>query len=307
MSLHRRLLCRRTRQAMAMLSSVALLCAAGCASEDRELADEGAGNDSEVGVLPAAVLNGTLLTDSDFNAIVRIWATNTQFDEFRQFCTGVLLTNNLVMTAKHCLDFDDEARDYGWPDLRSGLGALTVSTGNLGFSGTGVGTPAFAPDGRDLAVFRISSNLPVYSHGAVVDSGYFHPPAGTPAENESLVVLGYGTPQHNPTSTVCSYVPLSGGSPIPGCIWDAAELNYGVGTYLSNPSDGEVVANGVTSTSGDSGGPTLLASDGDLADWDVLGINSLASRCVPLDSDNCGTTAARLDDLGSWLRVLAGY
>jgi hypothetical protein len=63
---------------------------------------------------------------------------------------------------------------------------------------------------------------------------------------------------------------------------------------------------GVTSTSGDSGGPTRLLQGGatGLADLPLAGINSLARRCVPLNSSNCGAVSVRLDDLGTWLAQL---
>jgi hypothetical protein len=83
---------------------------------------------------------------------------------------------------------------------------------------------------------------------------------------------------------------------------DPFQLNYGVGTYLPNGS--EIIANGVTSSSGDSGGPMVILAEGDIADLGLVGVNSLASRCVPLGSGDCGTAAARLDDLNTWLSLL---
>jgi hypothetical protein len=90
----------------------------------------------------------------------------------------------------------------------------------------------------------------------------------------------------------------------PGCNNDQFVLNWGTGTYNSNGS--EIVANGVTAMGGDSGGPMLILADGgNIADLGLVGVNSLASRCAPSDSGNCGAAAARLDDLGAWLRALA--
>jgi hypothetical protein len=273
----------------------------GC-SQSAPLAAERA-TESDVSATKAPIVNGFTGIDGDYSGIVRIWATNAQFNEFRQFCSGVLLTNDVVLTAAHCVRLPQQALDYGWPDTRDNTDQLTVSTDQDGFNAQGVGAPVYAPDGRDLALFRISTKLPVASGDQILSDGYFHKLGGTPMPDATLAVIGYGPTTYGVTSTICNYVSEKSGERIPGCNDDQFVLSWGTGTYNSNGS--EIVADGLTAMGGDSGGPmVILAEGGNIADLGLVGITSLASRCAPAGSGNCGTAAARLDDLGTWLRAL---
>ena len=179
-----------------LVGSCALL--AGCAADAGDLAASGLREEPrrkvEVGVAKSAVIDGVIANDSDDTGIVRLWAQNTKFNEFRQFCTGVLLRNNVVLTARHCVDQDQADRDNGWPDMRASLSSVVVSTGLFGAAALGVDAPpSFAPDGRDLAGFRlVKTTYRLRRAVCVVTTGFQHPLAhpfaGDPAVDRGLWV-----------------------------------------------------------------------------------------------------------------------
>ena len=93
---------------------MAFLCLAGCAAEIEPPALKQGSEEPEVGVTQEAVVNGWIANGvNDFSGIVRLWATNTKFNEVRQFCSGVLLRNDVVLTARHCLINSQAALDWG--------------------------------------------------------------------------------------------------------------------------------------------------------------------------------------------------
>jgi hypothetical protein len=258
----------------------------------------------ELGVTRQAVVDGHVQpTNNDGSGIVRLWTTNTLFDEFRHLCSGVLLTNDIVLTARHCFETKPESIQRGWPDLSGDTTFMVVvSTEANGAAVWTQGAAVFAPDGRDLAAVKLMSNLPAFSQGQLLWEGYFHPLGGTPSTGDPLVVTGYG-PTGDPTSTVCKYQRASDGARLRGCLGDQLPLSAGLGGAFLNGQ--EVLTIGVSAAPGDSGGPVFLLSSAPTADMELLGINSLARRCVPLESSNCGATAARLDNMSTWLAVLA--
>jgi hypothetical protein len=295
----------RGRHMSIALAAIAMAGAVGCAAQANQPGNEEAQSpDSPVGVVQAAVLNGALIGGDDYNAIVRLWSVNTKFSELRQFCTGVLLRNNVVLTAAHCLRTTQAEINNGFPDIHANVGAVIVSTDRAAFAARGIGGPAFAPDGRDLGAFKLAANLPVKSFGQTINSGFFHQLAGTPPAGQWLAVVGYGSTTGDLTSTICNYVSLNSGTRIKGCFSDPLQLNFNLGQPLLNGN--QLVTLGVTSTPGDSGGPTfaLVNNGGGDADLPLIGINSLASMCVPLSSSNCGAVSVRLDDLHTWLAIL---
>jgi hypothetical protein len=188
---------------------------------------------------------------------------------------------------------------------------LTVSTNVIDINSQGVGAPIYAPDGRDLAVFKIDRPLPVRSRGEYTTSGFFHNLGGTPESDAWVATVGYGELERDVRSDKCKYVSKTKGPNgedrrLRGCIEDPFELNLGLGTPL--PWGQEILNVGVNSTPGDSGGPTLLVDgSADFADYPILGINSLANRCVdtPEGEYVCGAVSARVDDLKTWFAAIA--
>ncbi len=285
-------------RALRALSIAASLTSSSCAAPT----DSG-----DVGAVSTAVQDGTILTGDSAghtSGVVRLWATNTQFNELRQFCGGVLITNTLVATAAHCLN-NQEAVDYGWPDLSGDTSELIVSTNLPEINAQGVGAPFYAPDGRDLALVRLDRSLPVQSRGEYMTSGFSHTLGGTPNSDAWVATVGYGELRRGVTSDKCQYISKETGLKIRGCVDDPVELNVGLGTPLV--SGVEILNLGVSGTPGDSGGPTILVDgSADFADNPVIGINSLASRCVETSEGTvCGAVSARIDDLHSWFRAIA--
>jgi hypothetical protein len=266
--------------------------------------DEGK-QQADLGASASAVLNGALANNDDFNAIVRLWAYNWRFDEVRQFCTGMLLRNNVILTARHCVENDQADQDYGWPDLSNSVSDVFVSTGLMGYWAGGVNLPpSFAPDGRDLAAFRIIGGLPVATGGRVVTEGFQHP-LSHPFAGQWQLIAGYGSITGDNPTNVCKYVSRSTGTPIKGCFDDPFQLSVGIGgTDFLNE---RVIVTGVTAQGGDSGGPVFaFANVQNVADLPLVAINVFESGCtVP---DNCGApgtnpgaVAMRLMDLQEWV------
>jgi hypothetical protein len=295
-----------TSRALTALSSALLLGSSACAGDTGEISTA-----DDVGVVRAAVEDGILLTGddaSDYTGMVRIWAHNSQFDEFRQFCGGVLITNKLVATSRHCLETSQEAIDYGWPDTRSSTAELIVSSNLLNYDADGVGEPAYAPDGRDLAVFKLSRAIPVKTRGEFMREGFVRALGGTPDAGALLTTIGYGETARGVTSTICKYVSKESGLTIRGCPTDPLDLNLGVGAYVSNAPK-EILNSGVSSIPGDSGGATVLGvGEADLADLPLVGINSMANRCIDTPTGKaCGAVSARTDDLKTWFGALGNF
>jgi hypothetical protein len=271
----------------------------GCAADAGDLAASGGTNGAvEVGVAKSAVIDGVIANDSDDTGIVRLWAQNTKFNEFRQFCTGVLLRNNVVLTARHCVDQDQAARDNGWPDMRASLSSVVVSTGLFGAAALGVDAPpSFAPDGRDLAAFRLQVNLPIATGGRVVTTGFQHPLAH-PFAGDPLLIAGYGSTTGSNATDICNYISLTTNERTKGCIDDPFQLSAAIG---GTAIDGvRVLVTGVKASPGDSGGPVFAVTNAsNVADLPLIGVNVFAEAC--LEDHTCGAVSMRVADIESWV------
>jgi hypothetical protein len=285
-------------RAARLLAALTLATAVGCAPDADDAASDG---DDGISQAQSAVLNGTDLSwVDDFSGVVRLWAYAR--GEFRQFCGGVLLRNNRVLTAKHCIQQDAADLAGGWPNFEADLSQVFVSTNHNGYFAAGDGLVSHAPDDRDISSFRISGNLPVRVNGTVMWNNYFRKLAPSLANGNWTAVLGYGpTSQAGYATNVCTYFSSSMNQRIKGCWSDQFQLNHGIGTALI---DGVNFASiGVEGLQGDSGGPTVLYGLGgdSLADLELVGINSARYLCI---NGSCGAKAARTDDIRWWLEGL---
>ena len=289
------------------LGLLLLVAAAGCAADTADPTSVGPDdNRRRIGALKEAVEGGQDIAGADdLSGIVRMWSYNSKFDELRQFCTGVMLRSNIVLTAAHCLRAKQESLDYGWPNYEADMSNVLVSTNLANFVAVGTGTPAFAPDGRDVAAFALQNNIPVRAGGQVIESGFNRLLGDTPQPGRTLGVFGYGpTSSDGLTSSICTYVSRNTDQRIKGCVDDPLRLNWGAGDALFNGS--ELLSVRATSTNGDSGGPTVilyLIGIDSLADLPLVGINSFAYRCLnnPDGSSTCGAVSARIDDIRWWI------
>jgi hypothetical protein len=113
--------------------------------------------------LTQAVQNGELgFAENESTGAVRFWTFNTKYYEWRNTCSGTLIANNRVVTAKHCLQPTAEHMAEGYPMLlpwsaaTSGLAFVTHAT-----AGSTIGSVSLEPGGLDGAILRLNSNVPV--------------------------------------------------------------------------------------------------------------------------------------------------
>lgn len=271
-------------------------CAADASTNDA--ASASSAHVADLGVLREAVKNGVEVSADDYSSAVRLWQYNSQFDELRQICSGVLYRNDVVLTAKHCVIRTEEQINYGWPDTHADTSQIIVTSAGVQFVASGQGAPMLAPNGADIAAFYLSQSLPVRSNGEIRQDGYTHP-LGSVSSQTAVGVYGFSFATPDQTSSVCKYVSQDSGERLPGCVGDPLRLTM----YWDYPrvSDGNLELDNLIVLPGDSGGmtTTLNLYEPDLADLQLVGINSYLLGCA---DEACGHTSfiARVDYLGEW-------
>ncbi|HTU60800.1 MAG TPA: trypsin-like serine protease [Polyangiales bacterium] len=136
---------RSAHMMAAALLSVALSGCAPDAGESSELGDEETG---EVASQEQAISNGVVVpaTSVQTSGVVSLQYWSTSENRFVNHCTGTLLSNTAVITARHCLD-DLEARTV---TIKMGTERRTVVRRYL------------HPD-KDVAIVKLDSGLPMFN------------------------------------------------------------------------------------------------------------------------------------------------
>jgi hypothetical protein len=145
-----------------------------------------------VGQTSQAIINGDVTPEVNVDdvGVVSIWVFNPQFSEWRQWCTGTLIRNDIVLTASHCFE-------------QAPSGSFAVIFGPFNSTAqSAVPIAAFAdPSGFDVAVILLDHPLTIAGSTTTWNRALSDGRAGRTA-----VAIGYGLPiagENGPPSTIC--------------------------------------------------------------------------------------------------------
>lgn len=178
-----------------VLACLTGLSAIACGSStDAEKPSEG-----NVAQTPEAIVNGTVMSSEDYNGIVaiQIWVTQVNPPaHWSSMCSGGLMRNHLVVTAKHCLV---DLQQYG--DIYAKMGNQRVR----------LLTPyALNPD-YDIAIAKLETPMTMWNYNydhyltsppQLTTSGYgrkIYTGGNASLDGHRVICFGYGgTPQQPP-------------------------------------------------------------------------------------------------------------
>ena len=243
----------------------ALVCAAvlGCSACTASTGD-GRG-DEPIAVSQSAIVSGAIV-DAEYSGMVML--EDAFFDA--GFCSGVLYTNQIVVTAKHCIVDGETETDYRKRprDIYARMGSQRIRA-----SAVRIHAPenAISLD-DDVALLKLEAGMSMRSAaGQLSTSGYKRPEYTGTAEaltGKTLLCLGYGWSVQEQTA------------PLDGQLRSASL----VATYVAEgtpDSPGRRLRTDVNSeqiqSHGDSGGPCL---DGTTLDSPIAAITSVSDYCT---------------------------
>ncbi|MGC4876342.1 trypsin-like serine protease [Micromonospora sp. DT43] len=202
------------------------------------------------------------------------FSAKVTFGDMRS-CTGALVDQNWVLTAKSCFADGRTPVAAGAPSLPSTV--LVGRTNLAGTAGQQRGVASIAPHpNRNLALVRLSAPVTDVPPVALATTA--------PATAESLTVTGYGR-------TATEWVP--------------DQLHQGAFTVQDVAADsvGLLGASaGATLCKGDAGGPAFRDNAGTVELVAIVS-NSWQKGCLAETETRDGATAVRVDNLGSWVRA----
>jgi len=260
-------------------------------------------SEPDIGRIEQAIRNGdTSFVENEGTGAVRFWVWNILYNEWRNTCSGTLITNRKVATARHCIEpkWEDVASGYPplWPWGQLPAHAFVTHGSNYSY----ISTVSLAPNNHDGAVLTLASSMPVVVGTTRFTSGWKRPivPAygnwpylvagfglltSTPQPSTIClqgtkgcwsdrrpmsVMVNYLTSHSNPAYTIISYDPTTGRTPASGDSGSGLLMLLPNFTTLSQlPLSGIVFASGNTLVNGvvKGGGITLRADDPATNQW----------------------------------------
>ena len=268
-------LCDHRLRLMSLIFMAALSCT-GCVSAEGGDAQaspvprSGPGSDrAQVTATIQPIVNGAPLgLPDDQHGIVSIWefqavtSKGVEIDEWRQSCTGTLMTNSMVLTAHHCFGSPLLDSSSIWASLNGDFHHF-ASRANL--------------DGFDVELLTLDD--PYELNGST--SGYRRPIVDGDA-GQAVMANGYGVSSSptaaRPASSIC-------GSGAVGCpedpapllisshttFWDPNEVHHELGIQTNNQNQ--------ETAEGDSGSGLFAEVYTRFLDWPLVGV--LSSMFVP--------------------------
>ena len=182
---------RMNQPSIASVLAVAVLAAACGGVDNIEENDELSGLDEDVGHTSEAIINGLNLASEDYTGIVAIQAWNTWVNppaHWSTFCSGGLMSNRVIVTAKHCLDDPPVSTVYAkMGNQRIALKKPYALHPNLDIAVAELASP--------MRMWNYNQGQPLTSPAKITLTGYvrgIYPGTNQSLNGASLMCFGFG-------------------------------------------------------------------------------------------------------------------
>lgn len=261
-----------TSRFSALMTLLLLLCAASLAA-GRNLR---VFNGTEAGKNASAELGFVV-------ALYRTPATAEMAKNMTPFCTGTLVSSNVVLTAAQCFygdgaffaesaDSVSVAIEGEWERLIK-LSYIQLHPGFVYAGKSDTTKDGFTVAPYDLAVVQLSEDATTTpADGAVRTSTLL-------TDGEELLIAGYGATDQSAVSELIETLGVGDGETLTTNAMHYATVNYLGARCPATEFEGTICAGGYSNTcKGDSGGP-LLRRDPATGSYSVLGVVSYGPKC----------------------------